>query len=72
MRAKFRVDEYTQRYGHQRAYVLHAVTDDGTGDNIRYHMATPSGELKITIDNPAVVDFLQVGKSYFLDFTAAD
>ena len=72
MRAKFRVNSYTQYSGTGRKFELSAVTDDGTPENARYNTATPSGQLSITIDNPAVVDFLQVGKSYYLDFTSAD
>lgn len=72
MRAKFRVNSYTQYTGSGRKFDLTAVTDDGTPENQRYNTATPSGSLSIQIDNPAVVDFLEVGKSYYLDFTAAD
>lgn len=72
MRAKFRVGSYTQYTGAGRKFELSAVTDDGTPENQRYYTATPSGTLSITIDNPAVVDFLQPGKSYYLDFTEAD
>jgi hypothetical protein len=72
VRAKFRVNSYTQYTGSSRKFELGAVTDDGTPENERYNKATPSGALSIQIDNPAVVDFLEVGKSYYLDFTAAD
>lgn len=72
MRAKFRVNNYTQYTGAGRRFELSAVTDDGTPENQRYHTATPAGQLSITIDNPAVVDFLSPGKSYYLDFTEAE
>lgn len=72
MRAKFRVNSFTQFGGTtQRKFELSAVTDDGTPENERYNTATPSGSLSITIDNPNVVDFLQPGKAYYLDFTEA-
>lgn len=71
MRAKFRVTSYTQDTSAGRSFNLSAVTDDGTPENERYNTATPSGSLAIRIDNPAVVDFPTVGKSYFLDFTEA-
>ncbi len=71
MRAKFRVNSYTQYTGTGRKFELSAVTDDGTPENQRYNTATPSGALSIQIDNPSVVDFLEVGKSYYLDFSEA-
>jgi len=72
MRAKFRVNSFTQFTGQGRKFDLSAVTDDGTPENQRYNTATPAGQLSITIDNPAVVDFLQPGKSYYLDFSDAE
>jgi hypothetical protein len=72
MRAKFRVNSLTQYAGAGRKFELSAVTDDGTPENQRYNTATPAGSLSITIDNPAVVDFLEPGKSYYLDFTEAE
>lgn len=72
MRAKFVVQSFTQYTGGGRQFALSAVTDDGTPENERYNTATPSGTLSITITNPAVVDFLEVGKAYYLDFTQAD
>jgi hypothetical protein len=72
MRAKFRVNSFTQFAGAGRKFELGAVTDDGTPENERYNKATPAGALSITIDNPAVVDFLQPGKSYYLDFTEVE
>jgi hypothetical protein len=72
MRAKFRVNSFTQYTGIGRKFELSAVTDDGTPENQRYNTATPSGSLSIQIDNPAVVDFLKVGESYYLDFSEAN
>jgi hypothetical protein len=72
MRAKFRVNSFQQFTATSRKYELSAVTDDGTPENERYNTATPFGSLSIQIDNPAVADFLEIGKSYYLDFSAAD
>lgn len=33
---------------------------------------TPSGELTMTITNPAALDVLHVGKDYFLDITPVE
>ncbi len=71
MRAKFQVNSYTEYSYGGRKFELGAVTDDGTPENERYNKATPAGVLSITIDNPAVKDFLQTGKAYYLDFSEA-
>ncbi len=39
---------------------------------INWSKATPQGEIKMMITNPAAIDQLDLGKSYFLDFTPAD
>ena len=72
MRAKFRVGSYTHYEYGGRQFELSAVMDDGTPENERYNTATPNGSLTIRIDNPAVLDFLVPGKSYYLDFSEAD
>jgi hypothetical protein len=53
-----------------RTYRFSAVTDSSTPENERYAQATPSGQLTIQVDNPAVS--FERGKSYYLDFTPAD
>lgn len=53
-----------------RTFRFSAVYDDGTPENERYARYTPIGELKIQVDNPAVV--FEPGKSYYLDFTEAE
>jgi len=50
---------------------LRAVWGDGKG-NETWSKATPQGELKMMITNPAAIDQFDLGKSYFLDFTPAD
>jgi hypothetical protein len=75
-RAKFRCSEITHRPKHNgtdetiRTTKFQAVTDEGIPENQRYHTATPSGSIEITVDNP-LVDFVP-GRSYYVDFTAAE
>lgn len=78
-RAKFRCQAESTRVwnraiaaenGVAREYEFTAVYDNGTPENARYHKATPSGRLLITVDNPAVV--FEPGKDYYLDFTPVD
>lgn len=42
------------------------------GVNKQWSMATPSGELKMAITNPAATDWFEMGKEYFLDITPAE
>jgi hypothetical protein len=50
-----------------RIYTFAAVYDTSTEENKRFTKATPWGELKMNVDNPAAR--LEVGKVYYLDFT---
>ncbi|MFJ6729979.1 hypothetical protein ACIQPQ_34280 [Streptomyces sp. NPDC091281] len=53
-----------------RTYRFHAVYDQSVPEDLRYAQATPSGELRLAVDNPAVV--FEPGKQYYLDFTPVD
>jgi hypothetical protein len=76
-RAKFNLNSITSvDYGNSYAskqYEFSAVYDDGIPENQRFAKASPSGQLKITIDNPAAQEFFagKVGKSFYLDVTEA-
>lgn len=52
-----------------KVYGFSAVGDDGIPENKRYHKYTPSGTIELSVDNPAVDGFYELGKSYYLDFT---
>jgi len=41
-------------------------------ENARFTTATPWGEIKLGIDNPAALKQFARGKSYYVDFTPAD
>lgn len=53
-----------------RQYTLNPVYDTSTPENERFAKATPWGELRMNVDNPAAR--FEVGKVYYLDFTEAD
>lgn len=53
-------------------YKFTAVSNDGTPENERFHRYTPSGEMKILVDNPAVDGFFMPGARYYLDITPVD
>lgn len=44
--------------------------DDGTPENHRFAKSTPTGTLKITVDNPDVT--FEPSRLYYLDFTPID
>ena len=69
MRAKFRV-EHVIHYSGARNVKLSAV-HGGSPENNQFSQASPSGSLEMHINNPAAFDFLEPGKSYYLDFTPA-
>lgn len=41
-------------------------------ENARFTKATPWGEIKLGIDNPAALEQFEPGKSYYVDFTPAE
>lgn len=51
-----------------RIYTFAAVYDTSTEENKRFTKATPWGELKMRVDNPAVR--FEIGTFYYLDFSA--
>lgn len=50
-------------------YELDAAKDT---ENARFTTATPWGEIKLGIDNPAALSQFAAGKSYYVDFTSAE
>jgi hypothetical protein len=71
VRAKFRVSSVTD-FGFTKQMKLVAVSDDGIPENQRYHKATPSGQIEMTIDNPPAADQFTPGKEFYVDFTPAE
>lgn len=43
-----------------------------TDENARFTKATPWGTINLGIDNPDALSQFVVGKSYYVDFSAAD
>lgn len=70
MRAKFQCDSVTTTTWSEEAK-LSAVYTGNKEDN-EFAEATPSGQISITITNPAAKGFLSPGKKYYLDFTEAE
>lgn len=72
IRAKFRCNSVTYlgpvTDEAARTYEFSAVYDTSTEEGRRFAKATPCGNLRITVDNPAAR--FAVGSMYYLDFTA--
>lgn len=74
VRAKFRCGSVSF-YGPvddnaQRQYTFSAIYDRDTPEDQRFSAATPWGELKINVNNPAVV--FEPGQVYYLDLTPVE
>lgn len=77
VRAKFRCASIEDFGGNSKKVKLHAVypTDAERAEqseNDRFNKATPSGEVWMTIDNPAASIQFEPGRSYYLDFSEAE
>lgn len=72
VRAKFQVQGIKKTNWGATILDMSAVYDDGIEENARYAKATPSGTLQIQIDNPPALEFFELGKSYYLDFSKAE
>lgn len=71
VRAKFTVLS-VKEYGYGGKEAELSAMYSNTPEDNQFAKATPSGNIKITVDNPATRDFLIPGKSYYVDFTAAE
>lgn len=73
VRAKFMVQSVQHIHSSNTCaeITLRAVWGDGKG-NESWSKATPQGEIKMMITNPAAIDQFDLGKLYFVDFSKAD
>lgn len=73
VRAKFKVTSHKQfdGYGDQREIILTPQYDDSIPEDRRFHWATPSGEFRMLVNNPPVVEQLALGKTFYIDLTEA-
>lgn len=76
MRAKFKVTKVETSGESSQNVTMMAVTDspfdkDGSSDDNSFSKWTPSGELRMCINNPALVGALKEGAKFYIDFTEA-
>jgi hypothetical protein len=72
VRAKFRCNSITIFENDNREYSFSPVYGPDGSANAQWSKWTPSGSLKMTINNPECFDKFEVGQEYYLDFTAAE
>ena len=71
IRAKF-VCETVLKDSSNETVKLRAVTCDGSKDNESWSKWTPSGELTMSVSNPAAHGAFVPGKSYFIDISPVE
>lgn len=50
---------------------MHPVTDQGGTEDLQFFLSTPTGSIELGVVNPAAVAGMEIGKSYYVDFTPA-
>jgi hypothetical protein len=77
MRAKMQIQRVEQHmYGQETLHLVAVARKagypaDGSDEDNTYARFSPSGELKLTIANPALIGQFKPGDKYYLDFTKA-
>lgn len=72
VRAKFKVVSHTRSEYPQVEVVMRPEYDDKIPEDQRFSQYTPNGELRMTVNNPAAVEQLAIGKKFYLDFTPVE
>ena len=73
VRGKFKVTTVTRNHYNPDAaeVVLEAVYSQNPEDQ-SYSAATPSAKITMSVSNPAAVEKLALGKSFYVDFTEVE
>lgn len=53
----------------QKFLCFQTCYDDSIPEDERFQKATPSGSIEMQVDNPEALKQLEIGKSYYVDFT---
>lgn len=77
VRAKMRLTSMTEvkwspTADPSRRVRLETQYDSSIPEDQAFTKATPSGHIEMTIDNPAALAQLELGKAYYVDFTPTD
>ena len=72
-RGKFKVIQITRNhYNPQAAEIKLGAVYSQSPEDQTYATATPSAEITMQVTNPAAAEKLQLGKSFYVDFTAIE
>lgn len=71
VRGKFKVITITENVymPTSKTVVLQCEYDQSIPEDQRFFDATPSGRIEMQINNPAAVEALKLGGSFYVDFT---
>jgi hypothetical protein len=77
MRAKMRIEKVDREFEGQETLYFRAVArserypEDGSDENNTYARFSPSGELRLTVANPALLGKFNYDEEFYVDFTKA-
>ncbi len=74
VRAKFKLTtitttEYGKGVGSSKKLRFDTVYDKAIPEDCSFSTATPSGTIEMQVDNPAALEQLKIGQSFYVDFT---
>ena len=69
VRAKFMVTAITERAWGGKELELSCQYDQSIPEDLRFQKATPSGSIRMQIDNPAALEQFKLGETYYADFS---
>lgn len=70
VRAKFKVDETSKNVYNEK--VILSPVSSGSRENEDFFKTTPSGKIELWVKNPEVMKQFEVGKQFYIDFTAVE
>jgi hypothetical protein len=63
------ITKWNAEHPGQTQVVLQPQYDSSIEEDRRYAKATPAGKIEMTVDNPAALEQLALGKAFYVDFT---
>lgn len=72
VRAKMRLVSMTFRENTSSVVKFETRYDTTIPEDMRFMKATPWGSIEMNVDNPKALDQFQLGKDYWVDFSAID
>lgn len=73
VRAKFYVSNVTPwGWGGGEVFLVPVYSEDPNHENKSFWDATPSGEIRMGINNQKAFDQFELGKEYYIDFTKVE